>query len=158
LHRPHYPPSVIFKDTLVDVGETEEELFQYLGYFPDLEYYLVSGSFWEHSECYLINKETGRKTTTWNRPNPSPTSKYFANISIPYGLEGVENGIQIWKVETNQNYLSKYLELDQQIWVPLDFVWENDNSIILKVTPVSKYLTENGQPNYTDFYYLKLSF
>jgi hypothetical protein len=158
LHRPHYPPSVVFKDTLVDIGETEERVFQYLGHFPDLDYYLVSGTFWEHYECYLISKETGRKTTTWNRPFLSPTSKYFANLSVPYGLEGVPNGVQIWNIERSyQIYLSSYFELNQQIWVPVDFVWETDNSLILKVSAVDKYLTENGQPNYTDFYYLKLN-
>ena len=157
LHRPHYPPSVIFKDTLVGVGETEEREYHYIGHFPDLDNYLVSGTFWEHYECYLIDKETGSKTTTWNRPFLSPTSKYLANLSMTYGLEGVPNGIQIWKVETsNQNYLSKYLELDQQIWVPDDFVWETDNSLLLKVVSVDKFWSKNGQINLNDFYYLRL--
>jgi hypothetical protein len=155
LNRPHYPPSVIFKDTLVGIGETDEREYHYLGRFANLEYYLVSGIFWEHYECYLINKKTGSKTTTWNRPFLSPTSKYFANLSMAYGLEGVPNGIQIWKVE-NQNYLSKYLELDQQIWVADDFFWETDNSLILKVAPVDQYLNESGQPNEMEFYYLRL--
>ena len=74
---------------------------------------------------------------------------------MPYGLEGLPNGIQIWKIENN-NYLRKYLELDQQIWVPEDFVWETDNTIILKVAAVEKYLNKNGQLNEKDFYYLKL--
>jgi len=155
LHRPHYPPSVIFKDTLVGIGETEEREYYYIGHFPDLDNYLVSGTFWEHYECYLIDKETGSKTTTWNRPFLSPTSKYFANLSLPYGLEGLPNGIQIWNIE-NQNYLSKYFELNQKIWVPDDFVWETDNSLILKVVAVDKYLKENGKPNEKDFYYLRL--
>jgi hypothetical protein len=158
LHQPHYPPSVIFKDTLVGIGDTEEREYHYLGHFLDLDNYLVSGTFWEHYECYLIDKETGRKTTTWNRPFLSPSSKYFANLSMTYGLEGESNGIQIWKVETsNRNNISKYLELDQQIWVPDDFVWETDHSLILKVAPVEKYLNENGQPpNENDFYYLRV--
>jgi hypothetical protein len=157
LKGPHYPPSINFKDTLVGIGETEEREYHYLGHYPDLDNYLVSGTFWEHNEYYLVDKETGRKTTTWNRPFLSPASEYYANLSLAYGLEGVPNGIQIWKVETaNQNYLSKYLELDQQIWVPDDFVWETNNSLILKVASVDKYLNENRQPNEKDFYYLRL--
>lgn len=157
LHRPHYPPSVIFKDTLVGFGETEERQYHYLGHFPDLDNYLVLGTFWEHYECYLIDKENGSKTTTWNRPFISPSSRYFANLSMAYGLEGIPNGIQIWKVETsNQNYLSKYLELDQQIWAPDDLVWETDNSLILKVVSVDKYWETNGQFNSNDYYYLRL--
>ena len=155
LNRLHYPPSVIFKDTLVGIGETEEREYHYLGHFPNPDNYLVSGAFWEHYECYLIDKETGSKKTTWNRPFLSPNSKYFANLSMPYGLEGVPNGIQIWKVE-NQKYLSKYLELDQQVWVADQFSWETDNSLILKVAAIDKYLNENGQPNEKDFYYLRL--
>jgi hypothetical protein len=159
LNQPHYPKSIIFKDTLVGIGETDERQYNYLGHFPNLDNYLVSGSFWEFDECYLIDKETGGQTSTWNRPFLSPTSKYFANLSLPYGLEGLPNGIQIWKIENN-NYLSKYLELDQQIWVPDDFVWERDYKIILKVAAVEKYLNlnENGKPNEKDFYYLKLRF
>jgi hypothetical protein len=155
LNSPHYPPSVKFKDTRVDIDETDERLFNYLGHFPILDNYLVSGSFWEFGEYYLIDKETGNQTTTWNRPFLSPTYKYFANLSLPYGLEGLPNGIQIWKIENNNN-LSKYLELDQQIWVPEDFVWETDNTIILKVAAVEKYLNENGRPNEKGFYYIKL--
>ncbi len=155
LNRPHYPPFVIFKDTLVGIGETEEREYQYLGHFPDLDNYLVSGTFWEHYECYLIDKETGDITTTWNRPFLSPNSKYFANLSMAYGLEGVPNGIQIWKVGS-QNNLSKYLELDQQVWVAEEFFWETDNSLILKVAIIEKYLNESGQPNEEDFYYLRL--
>jgi len=155
LNSPHYPPSVIFKDTRVDIEDTNERLYNYLGHFPILNNYLVSGSFWEFCEYYLIDKETGIQTTTWNRPFLSPTYKYFANLSLPYGLEGLPNGIQIWKIEYN-NYLSKYLELDQQIWVPEDFVWETDNTIILKVAAVEKYLNENGRPDEKGFYYIRL--
>ncbi len=155
LNKPNYPSSVIFKDTLVNIGDTEEREYHYLGHFPNLENYLVSGAFWEHYECYLINKETGSKTTIWSRPFLSPNSKYFANLSLPYGLEGLPNGIQIWKIE-GQSHLSKYLELDQQIWVPDDFIWETDNSLILRVIDVEKYLNFTGQPNKKDFYYLRL--
>ena len=157
LNQPHYPPSIIFKDTLIGIEETEESQYYYLGHFLDLELYLVSGTFWEHYECYLINKESGSKTTTWSMPYLSPTSKYFANLSLPYGLEGVPNGIQIWRIEPNsRGNLSKYLELDQQIWAPDDFVWETDNSIIIKVIAIENYYNETDQPNENDFYYLRI--
>lgn len=155
LIKPHYPPSVIFTDTLSGTGETDEREYHYLGHFPDLGKYLVSGTFWEHSACYLIDKKTGNQTTTWNRPYLSPNSQFLGNLSMSYGLEGTPNGIQIWKVEA-QNHLSSYLDLNQQIWVPDDFVWESDNSLILRVTSVGSFLDSNGQPNEKDFYYLRL--
>ena len=155
LDEPNYPSSIIFKDELVEVEETEEKVYQYLGHFPNS--YLVSGTFWEHYECYLIDKETGQKTTTWNKPFLSPASEYFANLSLDYGMEGVPNAIQIWRVDPkNRNNLSKYVELDQQIWVPSYVVWESDNSVILKVSDLEKYLNEEGQPNENDYYYLRL--
>ncbi|OYU82865.1 MAG: hypothetical protein CFE24_13925 [Flavobacterium sp. BFFFF2] len=157
LKKPHYPHSLIFKDTPAGIEETEEKEFNYLGQFPIIGKYLVSGTFWEHYECYLIDKKTGSKTTIWNKPRLSTTSKYFANLSIEYGLEGEPNGIQIWKIKkTNKNNLHKYLELNQEIWVPDDFVWESDNSIIIKVSSVENYMKENGQPKEKDFFYLKL--
>jgi hypothetical protein len=157
--RPGYFSSVIFKDTLLDTDDSGIREYHYLGYFPDIECYLVSGTFWEYYECYLIDKNSGYRTTTWNRPFLSPNAKYFANLSMPYGLEGVPNGIQIWKVGDDCNdfdYLSKYLELDQQIWVPDEFYWETDNSLILKVVPIDQFWDENGSPNQNDFYYLRI--
>ena len=82
---------------------------------------------------------------------------------MTYGLEGVPNGIQVWRIDRNENNqiepisLSKHLELDQQIWAPEDFVWETDNSIILKVAAVDKYMNESGKPIENDFYYLRLN-
>jgi hypothetical protein len=157
LERPHYPPSVIFKDKKVNGDDTEGSEYSYLGNFPSISKSLVSGNFWEHYECYLIDNKTGDKTTIWNDPFLSPSSKYLANISLPFGMDGIPNGIQVWKLDTsNRNNLIKYLELDQQIWAPDDFVWDTDNSIILKVVSVDKYLTGNGQPNENEFYYIKM--
>ena len=81
---------------------------------------------------------------------------------MAYGLEGVPNGLQIWNIERQENNqiepvtIQKYLELDQLIWVPDDFVWETDNSLILKVASVEKYINESGQQHNGDFYYLRL--
>jgi hypothetical protein len=157
LVQPHYPPSITFTDTLEDVGETDERTYKYLGQFKELGVYLVEGVFWEHYECYLIDKKTGWKTTVWNKPKLSPSSKYFANLSMSYGLEGVPNGIQIWKIAVaGQELISKYFELDQQIWVPYDFIWETDNSLILKVASVDKFWSANGEVNDKDFSYLRI--
>lgn len=157
LVQPHYPVAIIFKDTLVSVGDEEERDYNYLGQFKDLGIYLVDGTFWENYECYLIDKESGWKTTLWNRPYLSPSSKYLANLSLPYGFEGMPNGIQIWETKNTQhNTLTKYLELDQQIWTPNDFVWENDESLILKVAKVETFWARNGQLTKSDFNYLRL--
>ncbi len=155
-------PFVTFTDTLLHSDESDVRQYYYHGQFDKIAFYIVEGSFWEHSEYYLIDQKTGKQTTLWGLPIISPKNKFIANLSMTYGLEGVPNGIQIWRIEKNEHNqvepisLSKHLELDQQIWAPVDLVWETDNSIILKVAAVEKYMTESGQPNENDFYYLRL--
>jgi hypothetical protein len=155
-------PFVTFTDTLLNTDELDVRQYYYVGQFNKIGFYIVSGSFWEHSEYYLIDKRTGRQTTLWSSPIMSPNDKFVANLSITYGLEGVPNGIQIWRIDRNKHNqiepisISKHLELDQQIWAPADFCWETDNSLILKVTAIDKYMNENGQPNENNFYYLRL--
>lgn len=157
-----WKPFVVFKDTLLNTEELGVRQYYYVGQFEKIGFYIVGGSFWEHSEYYLIDKRTGRQIITWSSPAISPTDKFIANLSMGYGLEGQPNGIQIWRIDKQENNqaepfsLSKYLELNQQIWAPDDFVWEADNSIILKVAAVEKYMNENGQPSPTDFYYLRI--
>ncbi|MCB9044130.1 MAG: hypothetical protein H6554_10250 [Chitinophagales bacterium] len=157
-----WKPFVTFTDTLLNTDETDIREYQYLGQFDKIGFYIIGGSFWEHYECYLIDKRTGRQTTIWNTPLISPTDKFIANLSMTYGLDGVPNGLQIWRINRQENNqvepisLVKHLELDQQIWAPDDFVWETDNSLILKVVAVDKFMNENGQPNENDFYYLRL--
>jgi len=158
-----WKPYASFTDTLVDSDDTDIREFWYLGEFKEIGYYLVGGSFWEHFECYLINKKNGHSQTIWSVPSISPAEKYLANLSMQYGIEGVPNGIQIWRIN-RQEYddsepilIEKYLELDQQIWAPDDFVWETDNTLIIKVAEVEAYLNENGEPKQDDFYYLRLT-
>jgi hypothetical protein len=158
-----WQPFAIFKDTLLNTDDSGIRQYEYVGQFDKIGFYIVNGSFWEHNEYYLIDKRTGRQTTTWSTPIISPNEKYIANLSMAYGLEGVPNGIQIWRIDRHKENevepitIVKHLELDQQIWAPDDFAWETDNSIILKVASVENYLNENGHPNQNDFYYLRLT-
>lgn len=149
-------PSIIFTDSLVD-GEEKYREYHYLGQYPNLNVYLVSGSFWEHYECYLVNKKTGESTVIWNDPKISPSSEYLANLSIGYVLDGYPDGIQIWEMDKKENKLSKIVELDQQIWAPEDLVWENDQAILLKVFSVDKFWESHGALQDKDFYYLRLT-
>lgn len=157
-----WKPFVTFTDTLLNTDETDIREYQYFGQFDKIGFYIIGGSFWEHNEFYLIDKRTGKQTTIWNTPTISPNDKFIANLSMPYGLEGVPNGLQIWRIDRNKHNqvepisIVKHLELDQQIWAPDDFVWETDNSLILKVSAVDKCMNDNGQPNENDFYYLIL--
>jgi hypothetical protein len=154
-------PFVIFHDTLLDTDESSIKNYKYIGQFDKIGYYIVVGNFWEHFECYLINKNNGNQIVIWNTPKISQNQQFIANLSIPYGLEGVPNGIQIWKINKNKNNdvepfsIFKHIEIDQEVWVPLDFVWDN-NSIILKVLSIEEYINNSNNIIDKDCKYLKL--
>jgi hypothetical protein len=158
INQPNFIDTVFFRDSLGDIDEASQQEYNYLGYFPSVNMYLVEGLFWENYACFLIDKESGHQTSTWNRPYLSPKGRYFANLTMTYGLENMPNGIQIWRVEKGYSYLMKYFELDQQIWAPEDFAWETDHSLILRVVSTEKYFNNNGSPHEKDFYYLRIQF
>jgi hypothetical protein len=73
-------------------------------------------------------------------------------------MEGEPNGIQIWRLDKNNSSdpISKLIEIDQEVWVPDSVVWETDNSLILKVITVDKYMTLDGKHDPKDYYFLRL--
>ena len=157
-----WQPFVIYSDTLVNTDEGGIREYKYLGQFDNIGLYIVEGIFYEHSECYLINKRIGNQITIWNEPIITTDEKFIANLSMPFGLEGVPNGLQIWRIDRHKENevepisISKYLELDQQIWVPNDLVWETDNSLLIRVVSVDKFWNKTGQVNDKDYYYLRI--
>ncbi len=153
-------PFVVFTDTLTNTDDTNVRQYHYFGQLKEIGFYIIEGNFWEHYDCYLIDKATGKKTTIWNIPTISPNNKFIADIA-PSGLDGDPIGLQIWNVAKNENNLNepptaieKYLELNEQIWEPADLVWNSNNSLILKVSSIDNYNNEKIK----NFYYLLLKF
>lgn len=153
---------ITFKDSLLNNDETDFREYNYIGQIDTIGFYIVEANYWEHFEYYLINKNSGKQIILWNIPFVSPNIKYIANLSMPYGLEGVPNGIQVWKINYNQNNqsepitISKQLEIDQQNWAAEDLVWESDNTLILKVISLTNDLNETILQNNNKYYYLRL--
>lgn len=156
------PTQLSFRDTLLHTDDENIREYKYEGQFKQIDHYVVSGTFWEHYEIYLINKNTGENTLLWNNPALSPSNQFIANLSLPFGLEGTPIGIQIWRISKKNNpanfSISKHLEINPIDWAPIDFVWESDKVILLKVAKVDAFLNNNGIPHKNDYYYLKLSF
>lgn len=117
--------------------------YTYYGINENINFYFVSGSFWEHYEGYLVNKTTGNIDTIWTEPTFSPNDSLLVSKSMDYGLEYVPNGFQVWKLSKEGNW-KKISEIDQLNWVPLQIKWANKNEFIVKTTSVTNYL-ENGQ-------------
>lgn len=144
---------IAFTDTK---GEEERQEYRYIGQFKTIGYYLIAGLFWEQEEYYLINKTSGEKTTIWNKPKLSPTTKYIANLSPAFGLEGTPNGLQIWRVENDKQNIKKITEIDQSIWAPYSFYWETETSLILNSNPTDKYYTQEGNLNTVNSSFIRI--
>jgi hypothetical protein len=131
---------IIFKGTPnleVDISN-----YSYLGINENIGFYIVSGSFWEHYEGYLVNKKNGKIDTIWTEPIFSTTDSLLVSKSMDYGLEYVPNGFQVWKLSEEGNW-KKIREIDQLDWVPLQIKWADKNEFIVKATSVTNYL-KNG--------------
>jgi cell division protein FtsL len=153
-----WKPLTAFKDTLNSPESDDDEIreYKYVGQIKSINKYIVEGYFWEHYECYLVDKATGKIDTTWTRPYLSPDKKMLSSLSMPYGLEGPPLGIQIFRIEDNGLNLSKFIEINQQEWSPYDFYWESPRSVIIQILPVDRVLEINGIPKEEDYSYIRL--
>ena len=129
--------------------ETETKEYKYVGQSSQPDYFVINAKYWEGSEFFLVNKQNGRIDTLWNSPLFSPELKYIACQSEMYGMDGVPNGIQIFSVRNSS--LEKIVAIDQQEWVPLEVVWENEKSLIIKANNPEDYLKKVDH-----FIYLKV--
>lgn len=147
-----------FRDTMnaPESDDTDIRKYKYLGQLKPINKYVVGGYFWEFYECYLVDKATGKVDTTWTSPSLSPDNRLLASLSLPYGLEGLPNGIQIFKVENDGEQITKYFEINQEEWSPYESYWESNDSIIIKMLPIDRVLEINGVPKEEDFSYLRL--
>jgi hypothetical protein len=150
-------PFVIFSDTLQDTDKEEMRRYEYAGQFENSGFYIVDGHFWEHYESYLVDKKTGEQTPIWNSPLISPNEKFIANLSMMYGMEGVPNGLQIWKINKgNKPHLEKYVEIDEEIWVAEELVWETDNSLLIKAMSVEEFMEQDKNREADKHHYLRI--
>ena len=143
----------VFQDSIRGIEDENRKEYNYLGQFKEVDFYVVSATYWEHFEIYLIDKKSGDNYTVWSVPSLSPDNKKIAAI-LPFGLEGEPVGIQILSIDkTNYSQIEKILEIDQKFWSPVDFVWEDNSSIILKTMELNNFPEEKESKK---FGYLRL--
>jgi len=145
----------LFQDSISGIEDENRREFDYLGQFKEVDFYVVSATYWEQFEVYLIDKKSGNSYAIWSVPRLSPDNTKIATI-LSFGLEGQPVGIQILSInKNNYSQIEKLLEIDQNFWIPVDFVWENNSSIILK-TIVFNDFPEGKESE--KFGYLRLKF
>lgn len=127
-----------FRDSIKGTEDESRKEFKYLGQFKEIDFYVLSVTYWEHFEVYLVDKKSGNHYSVWSVPSLSPDNKKIATI-LSFGLEGEPAGVQILSVDkTSYTQVEKLIEVDQKLWNPVDFVWESNNSLILKVTDLDE--------------------
>ena len=131
---------VVFNDTLMGTDDPRQKDYKFLGGIVSINKYVVEGVYWEYSECLIIDKETGKMDTIWSTPFLSPNSKYIASKSLPYGLEGLPNGIQVFRIEKSE--IQKFIEIDQQEWVPKEVAWSNQNTLVFSYIKVEEFWSQ----------------
>lgn len=145
-----------FQDSIKGAEDENRKEYNYLGQFKEIDFYVVSVTYWEHSEILLIDKKSGDHYSTWSVPSLSIDNKKMAAI-LSFGLEGEPVGIQVLSIDkTNYSQVEKLIEIDQRLWNPVDFVWENNNSLVLKVTELIESSKETEAKRGKEFSYLRL--
>jgi len=149
-------PTMVFKD---QHPENDDEIseYSYTGHVDNPNLYIVEGAFWEWHETYLINRATGKTDTLWSAPVFSPDKKLIVNLSPGYGLEGDPNGFELWQVKNDGNTAINRIKIvDQQEWIPLNFFWEDNRTLIFKAVTVDAFMKVNGEPKDKDIYYFRM--
>jgi len=148
--------NLIYKDKNFPNNEEANITYNYLGYYRDIDMYLIETRYYEAIE-YCFVSPNGSITTIWGKPIVSNDGKYFACFR-PYGLEGEPNGIQIWKVKSDlvlYEGLYKIFEMNQLLFSPINCCWDINGSLLMQAEKMQSYYYPK-EPNET--YYLKLEF
>jgi hypothetical protein len=124
---------IAFQDEIKseEILQTEDSIYTYLGQFPVLNHYLVNGQFYENTEYYFINKTNGKSTKLAGFPIVSENNLYLANTNEMGGFADEKFGFQIHKLHATTPYLIEIL--NDFKWYPLDFTWDKDNTLLVKI-------------------------
>ncbi|MBO9703615.1 MAG: hypothetical protein J7604_25650 [Sporocytophaga sp.] len=142
------------KDFPIAQYESEGLEYKLVGEILSPNKYVVEVSYWEGKDYLLINKANGNVDTIWSIPYISPDNKRILTISPQWGMEGVPNGVKIF---LNKESLIEEYKIIQDMWVPREVAWKNNFTVIIKMTPVTKYFDSVGSPsNY--FEYIEIVF
>lgn len=150
---------LIFRDKINPNNEESNITYNFLGYFEQIDKYLIETDYYESVDYDLVSKD-GSKTNIWNIPTFSNDRKYFACIKS-YRLEGEPIGLQIWKISndltnsTDTIQFEKIFELNQLIFNPVECIWGNNGALLLKV----EKMENNFYPKEpSEKYYFKINY
>jgi hypothetical protein len=115
-----------------------------VGYYPDVNYWLVAIQYIEGSSYFLLNGKNGREFKVDGETFLSPDKTRFvvANFDIEAGWS--PNILSIWRVEEDR--LIQEFSVEPEEWGATTVIWEGDSTVRFSKTSWSKdgdqYVTE----------------
>lgn len=119
--------NLILKDTLVEEESPDMEQYDYLGYAPSNNNYVVKVTYLLEDEIWFIDKSNGtinKGLSYFSISQQGTIATYNMPESDRY------DGIQIFKlINGNRKELCSVKDRD---WFPENIVWKNENEIFMK--------------------------
>jgi len=120
----------IFKDSIYSIDSTLYPEYTVIGFYPEINCYLITVNFYENGKCILLNKKNGSEYNIWSEPIISPDKKHFVTFLGSLGYPVKPNGIQFFDVNGDEIKLVWEFETDE--WKPDELFWISDKQLILK--------------------------
>ncbi|TDQ75185.1 hypothetical protein [Sphingobacterium yanglingense] len=135
----------VFKDSPIDAEENRAE-FEYVGYNPSLQQYIVNGSYYESIDYTLVDMHTGEQTVSMvDFPHFSPDGRHIiALYTNPY-----EDCVDVELYRIVDRKITPVASFSFVHWMAgtetKDIFFTKDNSLYLPVFYNKTFWTEEGQ-------------
>jgi hypothetical protein len=130
--------TISFKD---NTKEESEEFckYTYSGFLPDINQYIIFGTYIESYNYLLIDKTTGDTSYVCGYPVLSPDKKYFicGNTDLIAGF--VFNGFDMYEVKDKKIKLVGQRYLNN--WGPENIKWQDDSTLFAQRTVLDTTLS-----------------
>ncbi|HXB39586.1 MAG TPA: hypothetical protein VNZ49_03535 [Bacteroidia bacterium] len=121
--------TIVFKNNPKE-GYEEYADYTYLGKIPDINQYLILGSFHESFSYLLVNPLSGDTTFICGEPVFSPDKKYFICGNTDLIAAFVINGFDLYEINGKKIKLVGRRELSK--WGPEKIKWIDNSSLLIE--------------------------
>lgn len=127
-------------------------IYDFIQDMPDINQWLVLGSYWESYGYLLIDKTSGDTTHLYGMPVVSPDKKHIITFNQDLQAGFTFNGLQLLEMQNGKPVLIGAKEL--YYWGPDNVTWKNDHTLL--VQQAFSNLTEGEQDMTTVYVELKM--
>jgi hypothetical protein len=121
--------TIVFKNNPKE-GYEEYADYTYLGKVPEINQYLILGSFHESFSYLLVNPLSGDTTFICGEPVFSPDKKYFICGNTDLIAAFVVNGFDLYEINDKKIKLVGRRELNK--WGPEKIKWVDNSSLLVE--------------------------